>query len=156
MIKHNLRMNKRASLNLMQSEQFFRNIITEFRIKDVWNECSIQIDWIWVSKRLFSKLNNCSAISSRGHVAFWQDDDIDGWFVLQSIPLVFISLADWNNSPQLDLLLHSDTLSWFWANQPLFLPLNAVCLTKNQQISFFIVFCLTWLGLEPTIYPTPG
>jgi hypothetical protein len=37
-------------------------------------------------------------------------------------------LAHWNNSSWIDMLPHSDTLSWFPANQPLFFLLNAACL----------------------------
>jgi hypothetical protein len=32
---------------------------------------------------------------------------------------IFIVLIHWNNSPQIDMSPHSDTLSWFWANQSL-------------------------------------
>ena len=28
----------------------------------------------------------------------------------------FIVPAHWNNIPRIDMLLHSDKLSWFWAN----------------------------------------
>jgi len=65
---------------------------------------------------------------------------------------IFILLAHWNNSPRIDMSLHLDTLSWFRANQSLVFCLNAVCLTEKQQLPSFIVFCLTCLGLEPTIY----
>jgi hypothetical protein len=42
-------------------------------------------------------------------------------------------LADWNNSPQLEMLLNSDRLSWLLAINSLFLLLNAVYLAKKQQ-----------------------
>ena len=32
------------------------------------------------------------------------------------------------------MLPHSDTLSWFWANQSLFFFLNAACVDEKQQI----------------------
>jgi hypothetical protein len=51
--------------------------------------------------------------------------------------------------------LHSDTLFWFRANQPLLFLLNAACLAEKQQIPI-LVFGLTRPGLEPTIYRTPG
>jgi hypothetical protein len=46
----------------------------------------------------------------------------------------FIVLAHWNNSPHIDVSLHSDTLSWFKANQSLLFLLNAACLAEKQQI----------------------
>jgi hypothetical protein len=56
---------------------------------------------------------------------------------------------------RVDLLLHSDTLFWFRANQSLLLLLNGVCLAEKQQIPI-LVFGLTKPGLEPTIYHTRG
>ena len=43
-------------------------------------------------------------------------------------------LAYWNNTPQIDISLHSDTLFLFWANQSFLLLLNAVYLAEKQQI----------------------
>jgi hypothetical protein len=61
--------------------------------------------------------------------------------------------AHWNNSLQVDMLPHSDTLSWFQANQSLLFLLNAACLVEKQQIPI-LVFGLTRSGLKPTIYHT--
>jgi hypothetical protein len=45
----------------------------------------------------------------------WDDDEIR--FVLdQQAELVSIVLAHWNNSPRVDISLHSDKLFWFRAN----------------------------------------
>ena len=55
---------------------------------------------------------------------------------------IVIVLAHWNNSPRVDMMLHSDTLFWFRANQSLLLPLNAACLAEKQQIS--ILKSLVW------------
>ena len=54
------------------------------------------------------------------------------WCPLSTTPtclvgFVFIVLAHWNDSPQVDMSPHTDTLSWYWANQSLLLLLNAVC-----------------------------
>jgi hypothetical protein len=49
---------------------------------------------------------------------------------------IFIVLAHWNNSLGINISLHSDTLSWFRANQSLFLLLNAACLAEKQQYQF--------------------
>ena len=68
---------------------------------------------------------------------------------------IFLVLAHWNNSPRIDMSLHSDTLSWFQAYQ-CFLVLNDVCLAEKHQIPIFIVFGLTQSGLELMIYNTRG
>ena len=44
---------------------------------------------------------------------------------------VFIVLAHWSNTPQIDMSLQSNTLPWFWANQSLLFLLNAACLAKK-------------------------
>ena len=53
----------------------------------------------------------------------WDDYD-DVRFVLdQHAVLDFYSAnRHWNNSPRVDMSLHSDTLFWFRANQSLLLP----------------------------------
>ena len=50
--------------------------------------------------------------------------------------------------------LHSDTLSRFRANQSLLFLLNDVCLAEKQHVPIVIIFGMTRLGLEPTIYNT--
>ena len=40
---------------------------------------------------------------------------------------IFIVLVHWNNSPRVDMSLHSDTLFWFRANQSLLFLYNAAC-----------------------------
>ena len=67
-----------------------------------------------------------------------------------------IVLVHRNNSPRIDISSHSDTLSWFRANQSLLFLFNAACLAEKQQITNFVVFGLTRPGLEPTIYRTRG
>ena len=51
---------------------------------------------------------------------------------------------------------HSNTLSWFRADPSLLFLLNAAYLPEKQQTSICIVFGMTRLGLEPTIYRTQG
>ena len=62
---------------------------------------------------------------------------------------ILIVLVHWNNSSLVDMSLHSDTLTWFWANQYLLLFVKAVCLAEKQQIP--IVLSLMWpiRGLNP-------
>jgi hypothetical protein len=54
-----------------------------------------------------------------------------------------IVLVHWNNSPRVDMSLHSGTLFWFWANQSLLVYLNATCLVEKQQISKSCKLCFT-------------
>ena len=50
----------------------------------------------------------------------------------------------------LDISLHSDTLSWFWANQ-------SWCLLNREAANTnYIVFGMTQPGLKPMIYHTRG
>ena len=55
---------------------------------------------------------------------------------------IFIVLAHWYNSPQVDISIYSNTLFWFQANQSLLFLLSAVCLAKKQQIP--ILMSLVW------------
>jgi hypothetical protein len=54
--------------------------------------------------------------------------------------LILISLAHWINSLHVDMLLHLNILSWFWANQSLLLLLNITCLSEKKQISILYFF----------------
>ena len=49
---------------------------------------------------------------------------------------IFIVLVHWNKSLWIDMLSHSDTLSWFRANRSLLFLLNAACLAQKQQIKY--------------------
>jgi hypothetical protein len=42
-------------------------------------------------------------------------------FITYTLSWIFIVLVNWNNCLQVDMLLHSDTLSWFRVNQSLLL-----------------------------------
>ena len=42
-------------------------------------------------------------------------------------------LVHGNNSPGVEMSLHSNTLSWFQTGQSLFFLLNAACLAEKQQ-----------------------
>jgi hypothetical protein len=43
-------------------------------------------------------------------------------------------LSHWNNSPQIDMLLPLDTLSWLWAHYLLLILLAPVSIMENQEI----------------------
>ena len=65
------------------------------------------------------------------------------WCPLRSRPTRWVGfLSHWNNSPRIDMSLHSNTLFWLWANQSLLFLLNAACLAKKQQIP--ILQSLVW------------
>jgi hypothetical protein len=65
------------------------------------------------------------------------------------ISWILVVLAHWNNSLQINMSAHSDTLSWFWASLCSF-PLM-LC-NKYQFYSLWI----ERIGLKPTIYHTRG
>jgi hypothetical protein len=58
-------------------------------------------------------------------------------YQINTISRIYIVLVHWNNSLWVDMPLHSDTLSWFRANQFLLFLHNAECLVKKQQIKFY-------------------
>ena len=62
---------------------------------------------------------------------------------------ILIVLSHWNNSPWVDMLLHSD-ISWFRENQSLLWFLNVACLPKKLQIPILWSF----VGLELTNHYT--
>jgi hypothetical protein len=62
-------------------------------------------------------------------------------------------LAHWNNSSQVDMLLHSNTLSWFRAHQSLLLVL---LLSRGAANTNFIALGVNKPGLESKIYNTWG
>ena len=66
-------------------------------------------------------------------------DWLFGWLLFNANLGIF-QLYHWNNSPRVDMLLHSEILFWFRANQSLIFLLNAACLSV----------------LEPMIYHTQG
>jgi len=55
-------------------------------------------------------------------------------FYTNILSWIFIVVTHWNNSPRIDILPHSSTLSWFRANQSLLFLRNAVFIAEKQQI----------------------
>jgi hypothetical protein len=73
------------------------------------------------------------------------------WYVLflrsarnikENVSSICIVLAHWNNSPWVDVSLHSDTLFWFRVNQSLLVLLNVACLAEKQHIP--MIYSLIW------------
>ena len=86
-----------------------------------------------------------SYIMARTILFFHSSDDDDVHFVLDQHE------AHWNNSPWVDMSLHSVTLFLFRVNQSLFLLLNDAWLAELLLIQI-LVFGSTRPELEPTIY----
>jgi hypothetical protein len=85
-------------------------------------------EWVseWVSEWLLL-FRHCSAISWREQVNYqWDDDEVR--LLDQHTELDFYSA---NNSPCVDMSLHTDTLFWFQANQSLLFLLNTACLAEK-------------------------
>ena len=59
-----------------------------------------------------------------------------------TLSLIFMVLAHWNNSPRINLSPPSDTFAWFWVNQSLLFLLNAACLAEKHQMQ--ILQSLAW------------
>ena len=55
-------------------------------------------------------------------------------FLTNTLSWILLVLAHWNNSPRVEMSLHSDTLFWFRANQSLLFLRNGECLAEKQQI----------------------
>ena len=62
---------------------------------------------------------------------------------------IIVVSAHRNNSPCVDMSLHSDTLSLFKANQSLFLLFKAACFAGEAPNINFIIFGLTRSGINP-------
>jgi hypothetical protein len=96
-------------------------------------------------------------VSSFSAISWWEQVTFRSHLYGTSTPIwTFIVLSHWNNSLQVDMLPHWDTLFWLQANQSLLICFNAACLAEKQQILNIIVVGLTLQGLEPTIYFTRG
>jgi hypothetical protein len=77
-------------------------------------------------------------------------------YLTNTLSWIFLVLTHWNNSPLIDMLPHSDTLSWFQANQSLLFFLNTACLAEKQQIPILQSLVSPDQGSKPTIYHTRG
>jgi len=96
----------------------------------------IHVQFEWVSE--WWSLNANSAIFQLHHgenkLIFNEMMMRFALYKINTLSCIFIVLAHWNNSPQIDISTHSDTLSWFRVNQlSLLFLLNVVCLVEMQQ-----------------------
>ena len=77
----------------------------------------------------------------------WDNNEVN-FILFQQAQLDFNYASSLKPSLQIDISLHSVTLSRFRANQSLFFLLNVECLAEKQQIP---IFGVTQQWLEPTI-----
>ena len=91
---------------------------------------------------VYRQLSNVSAISWREQVNFQCNDEYVHLYYTNTLVLILIVIAHWNNRARIDVLPHSDTLSLFPTNQSLLFLFNAVYLAEKQQIS--ILLSLVW------------
>jgi len=89
-------------------------------------------EWVIIVER---QLSNLSTISWWEQVIFNEMIMMSALFWTSTLSWIFIVLAHWDNSPRVDMSLHSDTLSHFLANQSLLFLLNTACLAEKQEIT---------------------
>ena len=98
-----------------------------------FHQFNVNFQWVseWVSEWLLFNAN--SAILQLYHgdkLIINEMMMMSALFYTNTLSWIFIVLAHWNNSPWVDMSLHSDTLFWFRANQSLLFLLNAACLPE--------------------------
>ena len=105
----------------------------------------------WVSEWLF--FNSISAIFQLYYgehkLIFNEIRMRSALFLTNTLSWIFIVLAQWNNSPRVDMSLHSDTLFWSWSNQSLLFILNVACLAEKQHIPILLSLVWTDQDLNP-------
>ena len=82
-----------------------------------------------------------SYITARTSYIRWDEND-SRFLIDQYAELYLHSGSSLHNRPRVDMSIHSDTLSWFRANQLMLFLLNDVCLGKKQHIP--IIYSLVW------------
>ena len=73
----------------------------------------------WVSEWLLFSANSANLQLFHGENKLIFNDNEVRFVLDQHLSWIFIVLADRNNNLQIEMLLHSDTLSWFRVNQSL-------------------------------------
>jgi hypothetical protein len=98
----------------------------------------------WVSEGLLFIVNSAMFRLYHGEnkLIFNAMMNMSTLYYTNTLVLILIVIAHWNNSARIDVLPHSDTLSLFPTNQSLLFLFNAVYLAEKQQIS--ILLSLVW------------
>ena len=102
-----------------------------------------QIKHIALSKKLIIKQHRSGQNKQSGIICACA---IVSSLILETLSWTFIVLTHYNTSPRIGMSLHSDTLSSFRTNQPLFLNLFAECLAEKQQLPILL---LSYGNLNP-------
>ena len=105
----------------------------------------------WVSERLLSNTNSAISQLCHGENKIIVNELMTRFalFYTNTLSWIFIVLAHWNNSPRVDMSIHSETLFWFRANQSFLFLLNAACLAEKQHIP--ILYSMVWT--DPGVNP---
>ena len=80
---------------------------------------SKDFEWV-VSKWLSFKVNSVIFQLYHGELIFNEKIRRSAYYKTNTLSWIFIVLAHWNNSLWVDMAHHSDTLSWFRANESCF------------------------------------
>jgi hypothetical protein len=127
-------------MKTLKSLQFI-NRYTVFKIACIFQ--TIILDYSTLNLPKFVENSNLNNIDLRNWVIEWLLFNVNSAIfqlyhgenklifneMMMTITLswIFIVLVHWNNSPRVDMSLHSDTLFWFRANQSLLFLYNAAC-----------------------------
>ena len=100
-------------------------------------------------KSVLGKINKLQKKTQHFSVISWQEQANFQWnhdevcFVLNQHTYLILNVLDcWKNIPRVDMPSHTDTVSWFRANQTLLVLLSATSLAEKQQIP--ILWSLVW------------
>ena len=103
--------------------QLLKYVMQKSMIVLLQSDYRYQFSLLWESNCCLMSDQQFSAISWQELVTFDEMIVMSTLYYTNTLSLIFIVLAHWNNNLWTDMLLHSDTLSWFWANQSLLLIL---------------------------------
>jgi hypothetical protein len=96
-----------------------------FSITSDWTQLYMNYHWLALYKFCFHWFE---VIVVLGQVSY-----LIATYIIVRTNYIFLVLAHWNNNLQLDMSLHSHTLSWFRTNQSLLLHLNTAWLSLLFQ-----------------------
>ena len=96
---------------------------------------------LWVSACCLMPHEQFSDISWR-ETSYVRWDNVSLCLTNTLIVFIVLHVSHWNNSPLVDMVLNSTTMSWFRANQSLFFLLSVACKAEKQQIPILSLVCM--------------